>query len=107
MIEIYGSSDDLIEIEGDVCEEFTYDEYNDNLIIVSTGHILRIRYDDQGVWRITPVSGPIPSVTQAPENDEDNHSDRAKIEGAVRWVALAQAIAWNENPDAVISGPIG
>ena len=91
---VYGASDDLIEIDGDISEEFSsYDEDGDGaLLAFSTGTVLRVKYDKNGVWRITPVVGPPCTIVQAPEDDEDNYSDRATIEGAT-WVVLGTAIA--------------
>jgi hypothetical protein len=54
-ITIRGYSDDLIEIEGDLTEEFSASFDDVDIISVSDGHLLEIRYDDNGVWRITPI----------------------------------------------------
>lgn len=104
---IYGSSDDLIEIEGDVTEEFyALAEYNNGeeecgaFLAFSDGTLLRIRYDEGGVWRITPVSVPQMSmldVQQSPEmaDDKDGYSDVATLStvGRVDWVVLASELA--------------
>jgi hypothetical protein len=88
---IYGASDDLIEVDGDLSDEFTYmsrtDGHNGDLLAFSDGTILRIQFTDTGVWRITPVVGGAGylNIVQAPEGDEDNYSDRATLDGAV-WV---------------------
>lgn len=92
---IYGASDDLIEVEGAINEEFNPRD-SDTLIAVSDGTLLRIRYDS-GVWRITPIrrgSGDL-TIVQAPEEDnEDNYSDRATLSGVeVQWVVLGSAHA--------------
>ena len=47
---IEGSSDDLIEIDGDIREEFYANDDEDDDVTV-----LRIIYPDSGVWRISPV----------------------------------------------------
>lgn len=94
-VTIYGASDDLIEIEGDIREEFTppYDE--EALLAFSDGTVLRMRYSAQGVWRIVPVmsnsEGPYRGelvIEQAPENNEDNYSDRATILADIFWVVM-------------------
>lgn len=89
-VRIYGISDDLIEIEGAIDEEFTYDD-NDGegmLIAFSDGTVLRVIYSSSGVWRISPVQiGTTPlSIDQAPEDDEDNYSDGATLGGMIEWV---------------------
>lgn len=88
-VTVYGASDDLIEIEGDVEEEFSArGEADDDLIGMSNGVLLRVRYDSDGVWRITTLADPqsLVVVTQAPADDEDNYSDRAVVSGPVAWV---------------------
>lgn len=90
-VTIYGSSDDLIEVEGDVREEFNALSYgcsgDGGYIATSSGVLVRIDYSESGVWRIAPVSGEA-SVVQAPEDDEDNYSDVCTIEGDIKWVVL-------------------
>lgn len=91
-IVVYGASDDLIEVEGDVDEEFPYqNEEKGDLLGFSDGTILRVRYDRDGVWRIhTVLRGPNSKleIVQASVGDEDNYSDKATITTgvAVRWV---------------------
>ena len=56
-ITVYGASDDLIEIEGDISEEFNYPYNADDkgvLLAFSDGTLARIKYDSGGMWRITP-----------------------------------------------------
>lgn len=90
---MYGSSDDLIEIDGDISEEFTLHdddaEYEGDLLAFSNGVILRVRYSQSGVWRIVVVDDPkaVVKIKQAPEDDEDNYSDKVHIDDAlVLWV---------------------
>lgn len=93
-ITVYGASDDLIEVEGDITEEFPYrDDNDDNLLAFSNGTVLRIRFDAAGVWRISPVmvGAGLVDIVQAPEGDEDNYSDRATVTGAA-WVG--HGIGW-------------
>jgi putative component of toxin-antitoxin plasmid stabilization module len=93
-ITIYGASDDLIEVDGDIREEFTYlDRGNDgDLLACSDGTILRIEFGE--VWRITPVvhGSAALTIAQAPENDDKNYTDRATLTGDIVWVV--QGIAW-------------
>jgi hypothetical protein len=80
MIRVYGSSDDLVEIEGDLTEEFS----GDNLILgFSNGLLLRIEYSPSATWFIRPLNKPkgvFLDIQFAPENDDDNYSDVAVIE---------------------------
>ena len=88
MIIIYGASDDLIEVEGEIEEEFTYDE-EASYLGFSDGTLLSIKYGDEGIWRIAPLvrgAGQL-SIVQATSAEDDNYSDRATLEGAsISWV---------------------
>lgn len=98
-VTIYGASDDLIEVEGDVTEEFNAIEFGGEqpaYLAFSDGTLLRIEYSDTGVWRITPIVRGAAGLTivQAPgDEDDDNYSDRATLDGEIRWVAQAIAFA--------------
>lgn len=95
-VTVYGASDDLIEVEGDIEGEFYLkDDDAGDLLAFSDGTILRMRYAESGVWRITPVTtGGTSSLTivPAPEGDEANYSDRATLTGPVSWVV--HGIGW-------------
>lgn len=96
---VTGASDDLIELDGDIYEEFGL--HNDeggedagDLIAFSNGVVLRVRYSQSGVWRITPVTGADKvSIVQAPEDDDDNYTDRATITEPVLWAVQGITIA--------------
>lgn len=51
---IYGASDDLVEVEGAIREEFSYgdDEAEHDLLAFSDGTLLSIKYANDGCWRI-------------------------------------------------------
>lgn len=94
---VTGASDDLIEIDGCIREEFNlHDDENGDLLVFSDGTVLRIHYSAQGIWRISVVWKGTATVTieQAPENDEDNYSDRATFDQDVAWVVhgIAHAV---------------
>lgn len=96
-VTVYGSSDDLIEVEGGIREEFTYaeEDRDGDLLAFSDGTILRIQYEQTGIWRISPVvngSSEL-SIKQAPEDDDSNYSDRATLSGPVAWVVQGIAFA--------------
>lgn len=86
---VYGASDDLVELDGYIREEFSYgDEEAGDLLTFSDGTILRVLYTASGVWRITPVVDGSAELTikQAPEDDEENYSDRATLTGDIAWI---------------------
>lgn len=93
-LEIYGASDDLIEVEGAIREEFDPSGDDDGtLLVCSNGTVLRITYTDAGIWRIVPVTTGYGStvIDLAPEDDDDNYSDVATVtfDLAPVWVVCA------------------
>lgn len=85
---VYGASDDLIEIEGELREEFYLQNDDEgDLLAFSTGVVLRVRYDDDGIWRVTPLAGSsrLEHVI-APTDDEDNYSDIVYLNETPEWV---------------------
>jgi hypothetical protein len=91
---IYGSSDDLIEIEGGIREEFDHyfdgrEEEEKVYLAFSDGTLLHVQYD--GVWRFTPIKKGTAeySKEEAEGADSDNYSDLVTLKGDIYWVALA------------------
>lgn len=96
-IKLSGASDDLVEVEGDIREEFYAATLNDEgdeggIMAFSNGIVLRILYTNDGIWRITPVSivgdSQLVQIEHAPEDDEDNYSDVATVHGDIKWVVF-------------------
>jgi len=48
---ITGASDDLIELDGDLCDEFSAYDCNDGRMALSDGTLLKVEYDEDGLWR--------------------------------------------------------
>ena len=84
---IYGASDDLIEIDGDIREEFDIDR-GGPLLAFSDGTVVRIEWTRVGIWRIQPMvfgAGEL-TIVPAPVDDDENRTDRASLSGDIRWV---------------------
>ena len=101
MIKIYGQSDDLLEIEGDVEEEFGLGEKEANHGVVlgfSCGTLLKVLYDNEGIWRITVLDKGSAKVTHTQAMDPDkDYSDSVVIEpfdSVVTWVTKGSAYIW-------------
>ena len=87
MITVYGASDDLIEVEGDIREEFDIDGGGE-LFAFSDGTIIQVEWTKVGVWRITSMvkgSGEL-TIVQAPVDDDRDRTDRATLHADIRWV---------------------
>lgn len=100
MITVYGASDDLIEVEGDIREEFYALGDDENFLALSNGTVLRVEYSRGGVWRITHAAGtPSVAIDQAPEGDDENYSDRATITDHIAWVVHGTTLVrWKSEP---------
>lgn len=94
-VTIYGASDDLIEVEGVIREEFGHYDDDPALVTCSDGTALRVVYDHDGIWRVTPVARGTGElvVTQCAATDSD-YTDRATITAdRITWVACGHDIA--------------
>lgn len=89
MTKITGASDDLIEIEGELSEEFNAYDCTDALLSVSDGTLLQVDYDDDGIWRFKirfkgtcyshHVSGSV----------EDDTNDEVHFNKGLKWIMFS------------------
>jgi len=101
---IYGASDDLIELRGDVEEEFNVYLADDKpgYLALSTGDLLRVEYSTDGVWEFRMAAGIAtpehltiePARGEGEGDDSDGcpgYSQKVVIRDGVpvRWVAFA------------------
>lgn len=103
---IYGSGDDLVEIDGvRIREEFNIaDKASHGVVLaISNGDLLRARYENDGVWRFTTLalghlrgSRIIPNeMRPEPAEGRENYSDLVDIDesfGEIEWVVVARSI---------------
>jgi hypothetical protein len=96
-ITVYGASDDVIEIDGDIAEEFYYTDNSKrgDFLAFSDGTILRIVFGNDG-WRITPVFEGTSKLTIVQHADGEDGTDRAALDGDVAWVV--HGIGWVKRP---------
>lgn len=87
---IYGASDDLIEIEGDLRDEFGYYSDDPAEIKFSDGTVATIAYGDEvkALWSINVHErGTASFVLTKATNEKTDYSDRLTVEG-VEWVEI-------------------
>lgn len=82
---VYGASDDLIEIEGPIREEFNV--YEDSVVEFSNGVTLSVRYD--GRWHIEQIDGP--ADVEVTIERATAYSDVARFTAPVDWVRQDKA----------------
>ena len=87
-IKICGASDDLIEMYGDIDEEFNHNSDDPINIGFSDGTLLKMWYDDDGIWRINRIVAGAATYNHIPGSVEDDTSDVLELSGDMRWVLL-------------------
>lgn len=108
-VKIFGASDDLIELEGDIDEEFSALGHSDSdgddggLIAFSDGTVVDIRFTENGTWRITPVcnGSSLFELEQCTKDDEDNYSDHLTLTGDIKWAVFGSEIVVNSRKQAI------
>lgn len=94
---IYGTSDDLIEVEGAYRGEVgcfgTDDRDKGVLIIVSDGTLLEVKYgkNDSGIWGINVIKkgSCFHSIELCDDEDATPYSDVVILHGEIKWVYAA------------------
>lgn len=77
-IVLYGSSDDLVEVEGAVGEEFNgYSKDDDHVfyLAVSDGSAFSVKYD--GCWRFRRIAAGSAKMTKVDADENDKTGSRA------------------------------
>lgn len=97
---VYGTSDDLIEIEGSLEEEFGIDPDPDQAILLafSDGTLLSVLYDAQGIWRFAPLARGSAEFGKIEATDADtDYTDRVtlKSDRPFTWVVCGSQVARN------------
>lgn len=95
-ITIYGASDDLLEVEGAISEEFgVYGEAKDDepfYVAVSDGTLLEVRYD--GCWRLAQAKAGSCAFSKTEGDPDGDYTDRITLTGdALSWVVVGTKLA--------------
>jgi hypothetical protein len=96
-VKVYGTSDDLVEIEGDIREEFYSLAGADTPVYLafSDGTILAVDYSYEGIWRITPIylgAGELKITQAVAANLDSDYSDVADLYGDINWVVVGDRV---------------
>jgi hypothetical protein len=95
--QVYGDSDDLIEFRGDIYGEIghfgTDDNEHGDLIFLSDGTILEIKYGkaDMGIWGLTLISAGslFDHIDPCMDDDAEPYSDVAHFKDGLKWAYVA------------------
>lgn len=101
-IRIYGASDDLVEVEGALGDEWGGGS-DPAYVVLSTGDVFTVAYGMRGVWQIEHVANSgLCAVTMrraANGDDPDPYTDEATVSGPFTWVDCWSA--WPAEDDQV------
>ena len=86
-VNIYGASDDLVELEGDLTEEFKYyDDEKPLYLAFSDGTVLSAMYGEDGIWTLLRVKeGSAKHEHIEATYPYDDYTDRVTLTGDLRW----------------------
>jgi hypothetical protein len=110
---VYGASDDLIEVDGAVTEEFYTRELqggsgesDGRVLAFSDGTVLEIVYGagSEGFWRIRRLAtGKAKYELVEADDEQTNYSDRVTLTGDIKWVVAGDAFVRGKKREAVES----
>lgn len=93
-ITVYGASDDLIEVDGDIHEEFgAYESgITRRVLAVSDGTLLQITYGEHDAcWRIAPLRHGTAKYKKTEGTEDGDYTDRVTLAGDdLHWVVVAK-----------------
>lgn len=91
-VTVHGASDDLIEIEGCITEEFGAWKCEGKSLAFSDGTVISVRYTDEGCWEFRRVEvGTATFFHETHDNDRTTYTDRVKLTGEdLRWCVFGE-----------------
>jgi len=96
-VKITGHSDDIISISGQIEDELYPPEQEVEgegvYLSASDGTLLRVRYDQDGIWRITRLVGGLCTFTKEEGDVEKDTFDVVHLAGDVKWVLMGTKLA--------------
>jgi hypothetical protein len=95
VIRIHGCSDDLIEIDGDIREEFSYQDGTVVYVACSNGSLVKIFYGPDGEWRLSMVRVEPETIYIKHEPPHGivgvaNYSDLIIIDDSIDWAVCGR-----------------
>ena len=87
---VTGASDDLIEISGELDEEFNAYDCSDGTMTFSDGTMLTVEYDNNGIWRFKPdFKGNLFEKIENGSVEEDTN-DEVYFGNGLKWCAFSE-----------------
>ncbi len=98
MTKVTGASDDLIELDGDIYEEFNWyagdsDDDEHRFLAFSDGTVLSVQYDQDGIWRFNSIyKGTLYDKKIDGEAEKDT-PDIIHFKDGLKWVVFGKDYA--------------
>ncbi|MFL0197795.1 hypothetical protein ACJDU8_19820 [Clostridium sp. WILCCON 0269] len=86
---VTGASDDLIEIGGELEEEFNAYDCNDGTMAFSDGTLLRVDYSKDGIWKFNPIYKGSLFVRVIQGSISEDTNDEAYFDSGLKWCAFS------------------
>jgi len=93
---ITGYSDDNIEIDGAIREEIGFypnNESDSRVLVVSDGTVLRVSYDEYGIWRVTRIVEGAATMSKVEgDADKDTFDVVTLTHESFKWVVVGDQV---------------
>jgi hypothetical protein len=86
---VTGASDDLIEICGDIREEFNAYDCSDGTMAFSDGTLLGVEYDKDGIWRFKVICKVSLYDKKVEGSNTDDTNDEVYFHHGLKWVEFS------------------
>lgn len=90
-VTISGASDDLINLGGDMREEFSPEDAEEGgKLAFNDGTVLSVKYDSAGCWRVNRIheGSAAYEKKEADGPDTSNYTDTVTLKGDLKWCVL-------------------
>lgn len=92
-LRIYGASDDLLELEGDITEEIYVPDDKVTYLACSDGTLISVRYDEDGIWRLQRVyTGDSMLIKEEGSVERDTPDVIVLSNATIKWVVVGEKI---------------
>lgn len=93
MLKVYGASDDLIELDGDISEEFGTCNSDGDYLAFSDGTLLKAIYDNDGIWRMNIISKGILFKEKIDGDVIKDENDIIIFNDGIKWCVCGKYLA--------------
>lgn len=80
-----GASDDLIELDGELKEEFSHYDCSKGYIAFSDGTLLSVNYNNEGIWRFSIVTKGDLYMGKEEGNVDEDTNDVIYFKEGLKW----------------------